>query len=469
MPVVEQLLSTKFYIPLTRPDLVPRPRLIELLNTDLCQSQGFGRKLTLISAPAGFGKTTLVAEWVKSIRVSVEGSVNTLHSTCNLHPLVAWLSLDEGDNDLVRFLTYLIVALHRVEGFDTKIGEKGLNKLQASHLPQIESLLTSLINEIAASSVRIILVLDDYHLIEAQFIHDTLAFLLEHLPPQMHLIIATREDPYLPLARLRARCQSIELRAAHLRFTSSEAAAFLNQVMGLGLSGEDITALEDRTEGWIAGLQLAAVSLLGQPDKSRLIRSFTGSHRFVLDYLIEDVLSQQSGSLQDFLLQSSILKQLTGPLCDAVCFGSAKTPTGQATLEMLERANLFIVPLDNERQWYRYHHLFADLLRQRLHQTQPELQPILHLRASEWYENNGFTAQAIEHSVRAEDFDRAAVLAELAWPEMHMSYKGVTWLGWVDAIPDQLIRARPVLSTGIGWSLDRFRRFGGRRPPPAEC
>lgn len=454
----QQLLTTKLHIPAPRRERVPRPRLIEQLN------DGLDCKLTLISAPAGYGKTTLVSEWISDSRLmnadlgSSSGRQTIINQQSKItNPEFAWLSLDEGDNDLTRFLTYLATALNRVAGMNLAIGDGALGLLQSPQPPPAEMVLTSLLNEVAAIPDRIILVLDDYHLIEVHPIHEALTYLLEHLPPQLHLVIATREDPLIPLARLRARCQLTELRAADLRFTSTEAAEFLNQVMGLGLSGEDIDALEARTEGWIAGLQLAAVSLQGQPDKSRLIRSFTGSNRFVLDYLIEDVLSQQPRSLQDFLTQTSILKQLTGPLCDAVRFGSANTPTGQdngqATLEMLDRANLFIVRLDNERRWYRYHHLFADLLRRRLRYTQPEQQPSLHLRASEWYQDNGFNEQAIEHSLMAEDFERAAVLAELAWPEMHRSYKGIAWLRWVKAIPDELVRARPVLSTGYGWSL----------------
>lgn len=433
---MEQLLTTKFHIPLTRRGRILRPRLIEQLN------DGLDCKLTLISAPAGFGKTTLVTEWVDNLNKAGASDGQSIHR-------VAWLSLDEGDNDLARFLAYFVTALSRIAGMRAASGERALGMLQSSQLPPAETVLNFLLNEIAAFPDRIVLVLDDYHLIDIPPIHDALAYFLEHSPPQLHLVIATREDPLLPLARLRARCQLTELRAADLRFTSSEVAEFLNHVMGLDLSAGDVAALESRTEGWIAGLQLVAVSLQGQPDKSRLIRSFTGSHPFVLDYLVEDVLSQQPESLQNFLQQTSILKQLTGPLCDAL----TGQDDGLATLEMLDHANLFIVPLDNERRWYRYHHLFADLLRQRLHQTQPDQEPILHLRASEWYEKHGFTEQSIEHSLRAGDFDRAAYLAELAWPKMHRSYKGVTWLRWVEAFPDELVRARPVLSTGYGWSL----------------
>jgi LuxR family maltose regulon positive regulatory protein len=433
---LEQLLATKFHIPPIRPRMVQRPRLLRRLD------EGFQCKLMLISAPAGFGKTTLVNEWVSSIRSTPEAKNQSAGK-------IAWLSLDENDNNLARFLVYFTTALKRVPGMSPVIGDAALEMLQSSQPPPIETVLTSLLNEIAATREKIIMVLDDYHLIENQAVHDALTYLLEHAPSQLHILIATREDPLIPLARLRARCQLTELRGADLRFTPSEASEFLNQVMGLGLTAADIDALEDRTEGWITGLQLAAVSLQAQTDKSKLIRSFTGSHRFVLDYLIEDVLSQQPKSLQDFLVQTSVLKQLSGSLCDAL----SGQDNGQTTLEMLDRANLFIVPLDDVRKWYRYHQLFADILRMRLQQTQPEQLPILHLCASEWYEHHGFTEQAIEHALEAEDFNRAVSLAELAWPIMHTSYQGITWLGWVAAIPDELVRARPVLSTGYGWSL----------------
>ena len=337
------ILATKLYIPPPRYKIVLRPCLIERLNEGLSA----GRKLTLISAPAGFGKTTLVSEWVAG---------------CG-RP-TAWLSLDEGDNDPTRFLTYLIAALQTIAA---NIGAGMLAVLQSPQPPSIESILTTLLNEITTIPDNFILVLDDYHAIDSKSVDRCLTFLLEHLPPQMHLVIATREDPHLPLARLRARGQLTELRAADLRFTPSEAADFLNQVMGLNLSAEDIAALETRTEGWIAGLQLAALSMQGHQDTTSFIKSFTGSHHFVLDYLVEEVLQQQSESVQTFLLRTSILDRMCGPLCDAVLLDSAAS--GQETLEYLEHANLFIVPLDNERRWYRYHHLFAELLRQRLQQS----------------------------------------------------------------------------------------------------
>jgi len=434
------LLTTKLYIPTTRPGLVSRPRLIKQLN------EGLHRKLTLISAPAGFGKTTVISEWIhqKYEKGGEHPSSRTLHPS-----RVAWLSLDEGDNDHVRFLAYIIAALNKIEGIKVTIGEGSLSMLQSPQPPPTEDALTSLINEIAAVPERIVLVLDDYHLIEAQSVHDALTFLLENQPPQMHLVIATREDPHLPLARLRAKDQLTELRATDLRFTSSEAVEFLNQVMGLNLSVEGITALESRTEGWITGLQLAAISLKGSEDTTDLIKSFTGSHRFVLDYLIEEVLEKQSESVQRFLTLTSILDRLIGSLCDAL----TGKEDGQAILEYLEKSNLFIIPLDGERRWYRYHHLFADLLRQRLHQTEHERIPILHHRASEWYEQNGHADEAIEHALRSEDPERAAFLIE--------EFVNVPWqrgehtnlLRWLTGLPVELVFSKPHLCIFHAWEL----------------
>jgi LuxR family maltose regulon positive regulatory protein len=440
---VEQLLTTKLFIPPTRPELVPRPRLIEQLNG------GLHRKLTLISAPAGFGKTTLVTEWLDNLRVDAKKENQT-------EKRIAWLSLDEGDNDLVRFLTYFIAALNQIEGIDAIFGKGVLAMLQSPQPPPMETILTSLINEIAAISVRIIFILDDYHLIEAQPIHDLLPFLLEHLPPQMHLVIATREDPHLPLARLRATDQLTELRATDLRFTSSEAAEFLNQVMGLGLSAEDITALETRTEGWIAGLQLAAISLQGKEDTTKIIKSFSGSHRLVLDYLFEEVLEQQPESVQIFLLQTAILDRLTGSLCDAI----TGQENGQETLETLEQANLFIVPLDEERRWYRYHHLFADLLRHRLHQSaasssEEESGDVaeLHKRASLWYEDNGLEIEAFQHAVAANDFEDAARLVEGEGMPLHLRGALAPVLNWLESLPTTVLDARPSLWVMYGSAL----------------
>jgi LuxR family maltose regulon positive regulatory protein len=430
---MEQLLTTKLYIPQTRPAIVSRPRLIKRMNESL-QS-----KLALVSAPAGFGKTTLVSEWV---------------SGCN-YP-AAWLSLDEGDNHPPRFLTYLISALRTLdlsefEGDSTNIGDGVLAMLQSPQPPPTESILTALLNEITTITEDFILALDDYHLIDSKPVDDALTFLLEHLPPQMHLVISTREDPNLPQARLRARGQLSEIRVADLRFTTAEAARFLNRVMGLNLSAEDIAALETRTEGWIAGLQLAAISMQGKIDTSSFIKSFTGSHRFVMDYLVEEVLKQQPEDVQTFLLSTSILDRLCGPLCDALLL--APPSTGQNTLKYLEHANLLLVPLDDQRQWYRYHHLFADVLQARLLDKQPNQVATLHLRASEWYQQNGSPPDAIHHALIAEDFERAASLIELAWPAMDSSFQTDTWLGWAQALPDDLVRKRPVLSVGYAWSL----------------
>jgi LuxR family maltose regulon positive regulatory protein len=414
------ILATKLYIPPPRPKVVLRPRLIERLN------EGLHGKLTLISAAAGFGKTTLVSEWVARCQRPA-----------------AWLSLDEGDSDPIRFLTYLVAALQTIMA---NIGEGVLGVLQAPQPPPIESILVTLLNEIATIPDNFVLVLDDYHVMDAKSIDNALTFLLEHLPPPMHLVIATREDPHLPLARLRSRGQLTELRAADLRFTPTEAAEFLSQVMGLNLSPEDIAALETRTEGWIVGLQLAAISMRGHEDTTSFINSFTGSHHFVLDYLVEEVLQQQSESIQTFLLRTSILDRLCGPLCDAVL--GSPSASGQETLEYLERTNLFIVPLDSERRWYRYHHLFGDLLRQRL--GKPKEFAEFNLRASQWHEENGDLGAAFHHAIAAGDSVRAAGLAEAAWRGMEESFQTAALRGWVKKLPEEVIRVRPVLCTLLG-------------------
>jgi LuxR family maltose regulon positive regulatory protein len=433
------LLQTKLHTPPVRAELVTRPRLLERLNAGLGQNQGAGCKLTLISAPAGFGKTTLVAEWVRSL--SEAGTADG----------IAWLSLDEDDNDLARFLVYVVATLSKIEA---NIGKGVLNQLRASP-PPAEEILTFLINVIAAMPGQIILVLDDYHLIEDQAIHDALAFLVARLPRQLHLVISTREDPYLRLSRLRARGQLTELRATDLRFTSSEAAEFLNRVMGLALSAEDIAALEARTEGWIAGLQLAAlalqgtISMRGEKEVTSFVQSFTGSHRFVLDYLVEEVLERQPESIQTFLLQTAILGRLTAPLCDAV----TGQDNGQATLESLDRANLFILPLDNERHWYRYHHLFADLLRQRLRQAHPERIATLHQQASAWLEQNGFVDEAIEHALRAGDPARAVGLVEAHADAAWRRGEHAKLRHWLDALSLEAIRTKPRVCVYHTWYL----------------
>src|SRR6266566_1629379 len=418
------ILATKLYIPRLRPNVVSRPRLIERLN------EGLYRKLTLISAPAGFGKTTLVSEWVLGCQRPA-----------------AWLSLDEGDNDPTRFLTYLVAALQTLAA---TLGEGVLTILQSPQPPPPASILTALLNDLTTISDDFVLVLDDYHVLDAKPVDHALTYLVDHLPPQMHLVIATREDPPLPLARLRVGGHLTELRVTDLRFTHAEAAEFLNQVMGLPLSAEDIAALERRTEGWIAGLQLAAISMQGHQDATSFITSFTGSHHFVMDYLVEEVLGQQSESVQTFLLRTSILDRFCGPLCDAVLMDPSAS--GRETLEYLEHANLFIVPLDNERRWYRYHHLFADLLRQRLYQSiasspgDAESQVnALRIRASVWYEDHGLEIEAFHHAVAANDVERAARLVERKG--MPLQFRGTVTpvLQWLESLPKTVLDARPSL------------------------
>jgi LuxR family maltose regulon positive regulatory protein len=416
------ILATKLFIPPPRPNVVPRPRLIERLH------EGLHGKLTLIAAPAGFGKTTLVSAWLAT----------------DERP-AAWLSLDEADSDPARFLAYFIVALQTIA---PHLGEGVLGMLQSPQPPPTESLLTILLNEIATIPDNFVLVLDDYHVIDGGSpvgaVDQALTFLLERLPPQMHLVITTREAPHLPLARYRARGQMTELRATDLRFTGTEAAGFLNQVMGLSLSVEDVTTLEARTEGWIAGLQLAAIALQGHEDATNFIQSFTGKHHFVVDYLLAEVLQQQSARVQTFLLRTSVLDRLCGPLCDAVLL--EPSASGPETLEYLEQANLFIVPLDHERRWYRYHHLFADLLRQRLGQSlSPGEIKALHIRAGEWYEQHGLMLDALHHALKAEAFEPAARLAEDLWQSMDRTFQTAAWLGWVKKIPQAVVSVRPTL------------------------
>ena len=421
----DDLLQTKLHVPRLRPFLVPRPHLIKALN------QGLAGKLTLISAPAGFGKTTLVSSWIDTLQTE----------NATLSPLstqIAWLSLDKNDHVPARFLSYIIAALQRV---DPHIGVSARSMLQASPLP-VPTLLTALLNDIAARPDPLVLVLDDYHVIDAQPIDEALAFLLDHMPPQLHLVITTREDPNLPLARLRVRGQLTTVRASDLRFDLTEAAVFLRQTMGLDLSEDNIAALEARTEGWVAGLQLASISLQGrQHDAADFIDAFTGSHRFVLDYLVEEVLHRQSESVQRFLLQTSVLDRLCGPLCDAVCLST----DGQATLEALDRANLFLIPLDNERRWYRYHHLFVEFLRQRLQQQYPNNIAEHEIRASEWYEDNGYEIEAFQHAVAANDVQRAERLVEGGGTPMHFRGAGAYVLNWLASLSKTELDASPSL------------------------
>ena len=420
------LLQTKLYIPKLRRGQVERPRLLERL------SRGAESKLTLVSAPAGFGKTTLLAEWL-------EGAASDGIST-------AWLSLDPGDSQATTFWSYVIAALQTVApGF----GANSLSLLRQPQPPRVEAILATLVNELSETSHQIIFVLDDYHAIDARDVDQGMAFMLDHLPRHVHVVIATRADPAFPLARLRGRAELAEIRAADLRFTPDEALAYLNEVMGLNLTASDVAALEERTEGWIAALQLAALSLQGRDDVAGFIAGFAGDDRYIVDYLVEEVLHRQPEEVRSFLLDTSILDRLTGPLCDAVTGQSG----GKAMLEALDRANLFLVPLDDRRQWYRYHHLFADVLMARLKDEQPDRVPELHRRASDWYEHNGDRSEAIRHALAGEDFDRAASLIESAVPALRQGHQEVTALQWLRALPDEVIARRPVLSVAYAWAL----------------
>ena len=437
---METILATKLYIPPPRPKVIPRPRLIERLN------EGLDRKLTLISAPVGYGKTTMLSEWIPQSERRV-----------------AWVSLDDGDNDLVRFWAYIIAALQML---DAEIGRKALALMRTPSLPPIESILTVLLNEIAAFPDNLSLVLDDYHVIDAvraklaqpvdesMSVDKALSFLVEHLPPQMHLIISTREDPNLPLARLRAGDQLTELRAADLRFNPTEAADFLNQTMGLNLLAEDIAVLESRTEGWVAGLQLAALSMGGREDAHGFIRAFAGDNRYIVDYLVEEVLQHQSERVRSFLLQTSILDWLSGPLCDAV----SDQEESQVLLEDLERGNLFVSSLDDKRHWFRYHHLFRDVLRAHLMAEQPDRVPTLHRRASEWYERNGLEIEAFQHAAAANDIDCAESLIEGAGMPLQFRGAGGPIRYWLELLPKTTLDDRPSLWVTYASTL----LFGGQ-------
>jgi LuxR family maltose regulon positive regulatory protein len=420
------LLETKLYVPKPRRGLVARPRLDERL------SRGAASKLTLISAPPGFGKTTLLAEWLAAVPAGERST--------------AWLSLDPGDIEAASFWPYLIAALQTVV---PGVGAGALSLLQGPQPPPIETILATLLNELNAVPKDIVLVLDDYHEVDTPDIQGGVVFLLEHLPPQLHLVITTRADPALPLGRLRGRGELVEIRAADLRFTPDEAAAYLNEVMELHLVARDVAALEARTEGWIAALQLAALSMQGRDDVAGFIAGFTGDDRYIVDYLVEEVLQRQSERVRSFLLQTSILDRLNGPLCDAVTGQGG----GKAALEALERGNLFLVPLDDRRRWYRYHPLFADVLRAHLLDEQPDRVLDLHRRASDWYEQSGERSEAVRHALAAGDYPRAADLIERAIPALRSSRQESLALAWLRALPDDVIAGRPVLSVHYAGAL----------------
>jgi LuxR family transcriptional regulator, maltose regulon positive regulatory protein len=416
------VLGTKIHVPAPRRDLVQRPRLLERLGT------AERPRLILVSAPAGFGKTTVLSQWVAD--------------TASADDRVAWLSLDQADNRPRRFLEHLVAALQTI----VALPDAAELVATGAEVPP-EVVLTFVVNELDLQPGRIVLALDDYHVIEAPEVHRVVTFLLDHLPPQARLAVATRADPPFPLSRLRARGELVELRASDLRFTPEEAGAFLD-VMGLDLSQSQVAALDARTEGWVAGLQLAGLSLRGVDDADGFVEAFTGSHRFVLDYLVEEVLRHQPEPVRSFLLQTAVLRQLTGPLCDALIGGR----DGAAVLEMLERDNLFLVPLDDQRQWYRYHHLFADALRARLAAELPGRASVLHRAASEWYAAHGLAEDAVRHALDAGDAEHAADLVEAALPDLRRERRDRLVREWLTALPVEVVQGRPLLGTYLAWT-----------------
>jgi len=423
----KHLLKSKLYVPPVRSSQIARPRLLDLMN------RGLDHALMLVSAPAGYGKTTLVSSWLSETGLSS-----------------AWLSLDEGDNDPIRFLQYLLTALLPI---NPAIADNMLEMPQGIQPDQFENLINLLVNDLASSPKPFVLVLDDFHAIQSEAVLRIVSYLLEHLPHQMHLAILTRTDPPLPLSRLRVRDQLLDIRADQLRFTQAEIAAFLNVTGGINLSDHDLSAMEARTEGWIAGLQLAALSMQSSRDIHSFVSAFAGSHHYVMDYLAEEVLKGQPKNVSAFLLQTSILDRLCGPLCEALLgTDSAEPVDGQAMLEALEGMNLFVIPLDDERRWYRYHHLFADVLRKRLEDQFSNLLPELHRRASQWYEQNGLISESIELAISAGDQDRAAQLIEKNGCFLLISGEVSTFLNWTDSI-EYDAKTRPWLAIQRGWAL----------------
>jgi LuxR family maltose regulon positive regulatory protein len=425
------LVATKLFVPRLRSGVVERRRLSAHLQ------RGVSGKLTLISAPAGFGKTTLVAAW----QANRAGG------------LVVWLSLDPADNEPITYWTHVIAALHK------SAAANGAPPLQilapGQHANDV--VLTSIVNELASLHDNVDLILDDYHVIDQPIIHAGMAFLLEHLPPNVHIVITTRADPALPIARLRARGELVEIRSEDLRFTPDEIAAYFNDTVGLALTAQDIIALEERTEGWIAALQLAALSMPGRTDVTSFIAGFAGNDRYVFDYLVEEVLDRQSDDVRSFLLDTCFLDRLSGPLCDAVTGRS----DSRETLHALNRANLFLVPLDDQREWYRYHHLFADVLLTQLDSAARDQLPVRHQRASDWYEQHGERAEAIRHALAGASYERAAELIELAIPETQKNRGEAIIRNWMRQLPDDLVRQRPVLGIGFVGALVSIGEFEG--------
>jgi len=420
---VDQLLTTKLYIPQLNIDLVPRPRLYKRLD------EGLLHKLTLISASAGFGKSTLMAGWLSE-----------------RDQAVAWLSLDQGDNDPVRFWTYLIAAIQTIHQ------EIGVEARQIVSMPQLRStelVAISLINDISQLPHDLIVVLDDYHVIEVEQIHAGLSYLLEHQPPNLHIILSTRVDPSISLARLRAHSQLIEIRAEDLQFSTEEAAALLNEKMGLNLKSEQIEALNSHTENWVVGLQLAALSLKGQHSYDAFIEEFTGSHQFILDYLIEEVLDALPDAQRGFLIRTSILERFCGNLCQVV----TGDPSSRKILDEIRRSNLFLIPLDTQGRWFRYHHLFAEVLYALLEQEYPGEIEALHLKAAAWFESEGHPAEAVEHALRSGDIVQAKKLVFKHWLTFFHRGEVATVLRWLDALPKEIERDDPSVSLAKCWAL----------------
>ena len=426
------LLETKLHVPSRPGTRIARPRLCEHLT------RGGGATLTVISAPAGFGKTTAVTEWLESL--PLDG------------PRRAWVSLDERDNDPVTFWTYVVAALRTALGSEFGVGSFTL--LQSSQAP-LDAVIATLLNELVTVHTDVVLVLDDYHMISTPEIHESVTLLLERLPPRVRVVIASRVDPPLPLGRLRVGGRLVEVRARDLRFTADETAAYLKRAAGAPLSAGDVTALAERTEGWVAALQLAALSMNGRDDISSFIAEFAGDDHFIVDYLAEEVLDRQTDDVRRFLLRTSILDRLNGSLCDAVTGQDG----GKATLERLERANMFLIPLDDRRRWYRYHHLFADVLKAHLVDEQPAAVAELHGRASAWYASNGEPAEGIRHALAAGDFALAADLAEAAIPAWRRDRQEATIRRWVQLLPDDVIRKRPVLMVDLVGALASIGEF----------
>jgi LuxR family maltose regulon positive regulatory protein len=432
---VKTLISTKTYLPIKSVNLVSRPRLWAMLDSALLNHC----RLTLISALAGSGKSTLLTDWASNLKVPV-----------------AWLSLDANDNDLYQFWTYV---LHAIQSGFPKSCETLLKDLAAAPLPSMTDFLPVLINaltELTASegSFPFVIILDDYHVIENQAIHESLTFFLDHLPPEVHLVIATRTDPSLPLHRWRSHSQLMELRSADLRFSTEEAEKFLNNVMGLGLISEEVSQLGARTEGWAVGLQLAALSLRGHEDRTAFIQRFSGSHHFVLEYLTNEVISRQPLDVQKFLIQTSILEKFCAELCDSIRGEAEKDEAKSASiLDYLERSNLFLIPLDDERQWHRYHHLFAELLRMRLARQEDHELGSLHQRAAEWYADHNYVDEAMQHALAAGDTTFAGDLIIRNWPQMQYQGRSSTILKWIEMLPNEMVTTHPMLSAAKAWSL----------------